>query len=534
MDELYKMILVDDEDEVRGRISSKISEESGFKVVGTAGNGYDALELIEEYSPHVVLTDIKMPYINGIELASLIRRDFPTIRIAFITGFDELDYAKEAIELNVSSYMTKPLTQNDISRFLNKLKLELDEEFREKYNLKLLRKKYEESIPLILDNYFISYLLGARIGNTSDTENLKQYGVSLDDKSYLLGFITLERDEKLRDVIEYEKMKLSVRSVSSNILERYNFVFYSFLFNDGIVFIIKKKGSAFRKTIDPVLYEIVKMNERFLSSHIDLGVSTLHEGFKQLRLAYEEAEKALNNSRFLNKGRIAYIEEIEEKTPTLFSLSDSEVREIEHASRYANDSELRNLIESLKMKSLRDNKSMSNYYPCAINLINILIQFSQSVEADLYVAAGGDVQEMISQFHSLEQVFDWFLALLLKLREKNVTSRVSNSQKLLDNAVKYIEQNYTDPTISMEKACEHLGISISYLSLLFKKEKQTTFIKYLTKTRMERAMELLRLTGDRIVEISGQCGYSDVYYFSHSFKKYKGVSPRKYREEINS
>jgi two-component system response regulator YesN len=115
MPDPYKIILVDDEDEVRGRISSKITAESGFVVAGTAGNGYDALELIEKLAPQVVLTDIKMPYIDGIELAGIIRRDYPTVRIGFITGYDEFDYARQAIKLGVRSYLTKPLTQEDIS-----------------------------------------------------------------------------------------------------------------------------------------------------------------------------------------------------------------------------------------------------------------------------------------------------------------------------------------------------------------------------------------------------------------------------------
>ncbi len=85
----------------------------------------------------------------------------------------------------------------------------------------------------------------------------------------------------------------------------------------------------------------------------------------------------------------------------------------------------------------------------------------------------------------------------------------------------------------MENVCEELGISVSYMSLLFKKDKDTTFVKYLTKVRIEKAQELLKLTGDRIVEIAEQCGFNDVYYFSHCFKKYMGVSPKKYREEKN-
>ena len=115
-----------------------------------------------------------------------------------------------------------------------------------------------------------------------------------------------------------------------------------------------------------------------------------------------------------------------------------------------------------------------------------------------------------------------------------MNTKMSNSQKMLDNAVNLINTNYTDPNISMEKVCEGLGISVSYLSLLFKKHKQTTFVKYLTSVRMQKAKELLKLTEDRIVEIAEKCGYSDVYYFSHSFKKNAGVSPKKYREESNS
>ncbi|MBF9018909.1 MULTISPECIES: helix-turn-helix transcriptional regulator [unclassified Oceanispirochaeta] len=110
---------------------------------------------------------------------------------------------------------------------------------------------------------------------------------------------------------------------------------------------------------------------------------------------------------------------------------------------------------------------------------------------------------------------------------------MTNSQRMLDNAVNFMEKNYTDPKISMESVCDEMGMSISYLSLLFKKEKQTTFVKYLTMIRLEKAKDLLGLTSEKIIDIAGKCGYNEVYYFSHSFKKYTGVSPKKYREEIN-
>ena len=354
MEELYKMILVDDEDEVRGRISSKISEESGFTVVGSAGNGYDALELIEEHAPHVVLTDIKMPFINGIELAAAIRRDYPTIRVAFITGYDEFDYAREAVELGVSCYLTKPVTQNDISRFLDKLKIELDEEFKRQYNLELLKKRYEESLPLIIDNYFASALISSSAADSGDIENLKTYGISLDEGNYLLAFIKIERNEGLPDVVEYEKRKLSVRSAVNSILERREYEHYSFLFNDGIIFLIKERGTLFLKNIDSVFSEMIQMTERFLSAKIDIGVSDLHREFSGMKGAYQEAEKALGYSKFLNAGRIVYIDQLEEKKPKMLSLGDSETREIEYAVKFGSEESLKNLLEGLKLAALRD------------------------------------------------------------------------------------------------------------------------------------------------------------------------------------
>ena len=492
------------------------------------------IELIEKHSPHIVLTDIKMPFIDGIELASIIRRDYPTIRVAFITGYDEFDYAREAIDLGVVSYLTKPLTQNDVSKFLKRLKIELDNEFKEKYSLEKLKKQYEESISLVIDNYFSSCLVYSRSDKGEDIETLKNYGVSLDDSSYLLSFIRIETAEISRDIVELEKMKLSVRSVINSILERHSYSHYSFMFGDGIVFIIKEKGKLFLKDIDSVFFEMVKMAERYLAVNIDIGISSLHREFSQLYSAYEEASKAIAYSKFLNAGRIVYIEQLEENPPRYLSLSESDIRNIEYTARFGSDSEIRNIMETLKLNALRDNKTVASYQLYIVNMMNVIVNFAGSIEADINEIAEGGILEIMSGFRSLEQLFDWVLSALIRLREKNLNTKMTNSRKMLEKTVAYINSNYQDPGISMEKVCEEFGISVSYLSLLFKKDMGTTFVKYLTGLRLEKAKELLKLTGDRIVEIAEQCGFNDVYYFSHCFKKHTGASPKKYREEQNT
>jgi two-component system, response regulator YesN len=534
--ELYKIILVDDEDEVRGRISSKISEESGFVIAGTAGNGYDALELIEKLSPAVVLTDIRMPFIDGIEMASLIRRDYPTVRVAFISGYDEFEYAREAIELNVSSYLTKPVTQEDISRFLIRLKGELDREFEEKYNLERLQRSYEENLPLLMDNSFTAFLVSSGRSQTQAQEDLRSCGVELDGINYLVVQVQVEDDGERRDLREFERMRHALRSLIGTTMERRGFAFNSFRFSEGIFFLIEERNKLFLKEIDPVFFEIVKLAEKFLSLRINIGISRLRNHFRQLNLAYEESCKALDHSRFLNAGRIVYIDQLDSKgnAPAVLSLTEGEIKTLEQTIRFGTDSEVRDLLDSLKMTGLRDAKGGVNFRMYAVNLVDVLVKYAAFVGVDLNSIAGEDVLEKLIRFRSLDQVFDWVLSLAFKLREWNLDTRRTGSQKILDRAVHMIERNFNDPRLSLDDVCEELGISVSYLSLLFRKNMDTTFVKYLTKIRIDKACELLRLTGDKIVDIAGQCGYNDVYYFSHSFKKSRGVSPKKYREETLS
>ena len=139
--------------------------------------------------------------------------------------------------------------------------------------------------------------------------------------------------------------------------------------------------------------------------------------------------------------------------------------------------------------------------------------------------------ETLSGTANTEQMFDWFENLIARLRMENLNSRVSSSNQSLEAAISYMKAHYMDPKLSLEATCDHVGISVSYLSLLFRKNTGLTFVKYLTALRMDRARELLKYSGDRIIEIAEKCGYRDVYYFSHSFKKHEGISPKQYRDD---
>ena len=147
---LYRIILVDDEEEVRKSIIKKINwQAAGFKVVGDAENGQEALEKIELLEPDVVLTDIKMPYMDGMELSNRVKAQFPATKILLFTGFDEFEYAKEAIHLEVGEYILKPMNSAELTNVFAQLKVKLDQEISEKRNVEILQKYYIESLPLL-------------------------------------------------------------------------------------------------------------------------------------------------------------------------------------------------------------------------------------------------------------------------------------------------------------------------------------------------------------------------------------------------
>ena len=534
LDDLYKIILVDDEDEVRGRISSKILAGSGFVVAGTAGNGYDALELIEKYSPHVVLTDIKMPYIDGIELAHIIRRDYPAIKIGFITGYDEFDYAREAIKLNVFTYLTKPLTQDDISVFLRKLKQDLDTEIAENYNRELIQKRYEESIPLIIENTFISILASGTGGREEDIDHLRHNGISLDETAYILGIVNINRNPENWNIIEFQKLKMSVRSRLSALLEQESYVFYSFIFNDNLVYIIKERGISFKNEIDLVFNRMIKTTDLYLSVTIDIGASLTHKTFNELSTAYEESQLALSFNRYNTVSKISWYNQFGEREILPVIFKDSDARKLEHLLRYADDEEIFLFLDELKKQAFSVSARYVNMSLYIVSLISQLSSYSASAGINFNDLTGVDIIELMEKTKNIDQLFLWVEKIVKVLREKTIASRVNNAQRILDQAVQYINEFYCKENLTMEAVCGELGISESYLSQLFKKYKETTFVKLLTSLRMEKAISMLVTTGDRIVEIANACGYQDVYYFSHSFKKYTGLSPKNYREEHTS
>ncbi|MCF7924938.1 MAG: response regulator [Candidatus Izimaplasma sp.] len=527
MKPVYKLILVDDEDEVRGRIASRISKDIGFEIVGKAGNGYDALELIEKLKPDVVLTDIKMPFIDGIELARIIRRDYPMIRVAFITGYDEFNYAKKAVELHVVKYLMKPVTSHEINTFLKELKQSLDEEYRNMKDLMIVKEKYEQLLPLIGDS-FLSSLINDTTLTPYHIDKLGLYGI---DVSKYKGFITCLVQTKNRgtyDLKRLEQLKVNANEMFKSIFSKAKFK-HSLLVAEGLVFVFTIE-SLTKNKIDTLLFELIESAREYLDVELLIGVSKPYDEFNHFPISYRQSKKALGYANSYDFGNIVYADELitYDKESKLITLED--YANFDQLLHYGTTQLLQDEIEKIKNR-IRKSDVFYDLPFLQIEIGHLIIHLASKAEVSLDNVIDGDLLITIQRTTAIDELFSLFEEVLLTVKALDIRKQLTRSEKLTQEAIAYIDEHYNDTTLTLEQLSDHLNVSLSHLSMLFKKNSGYTFSKYLIKVRMQKAEEYLSNTDLKIADIALLCGYSDVYYFSHSFKKHSGLSPRMYRKQ---
>ena len=232
----YKVLLVDDEEEVTNMIEERIDWAGlGFEVAGKAQNGVKALELSEKVQPDVVITDIKMPYMNGLELARYMKQENPGVRILILTGFDEFEYAKEAVHLEIDEYILKPVNADELSECLSRLKSVLDKERDEKLNVIKLEQYYADSLPALRVNFFCSLIEG-RILEGEVSKFLSDYKISLPGPYYCCAVMHTSQNH-VPDGMSPLLLSMSVqREVQERLSARWDCRYFTYLGNIVLIF----------------------------------------------------------------------------------------------------------------------------------------------------------------------------------------------------------------------------------------------------------------------------------------------------------
>ncbi|MDS0524241.1 response regulator [Clostridium sp. SHJSY1] len=535
---MYKLLLVDDEDEVREGIVKKIEwEKYGFELIGEARNGREALEIAEKDMPDIVITDIKMPFMDGITLSQELRKSIPTVRIVILTGFDEFEYAQKAVNLKVTEYVLKPISSEDLINILLKLKTQLDDEIAKKEDIDLLKTHYIKSLPILKEKFFSS-LISSRLKKDEIYDKCKNYGINLEGALFAAVVISIDDDILTKDhrykFGEEEEFKIyAVLNIVTEIGDIYD-IHNIFIHNDRIVLIIsdsEEKSEILSTEILSILEEIRQSVEKYLKLEVTIGLGTMEKDISMISDSWENAIAALDYRLILGSNRIIWIEDIEPNSKDKIIFDKSMEHELESSIKVGTEIEVTETIDRMFNKLIDTRASYKDYQIYLLEMLTAILKAAQSSNVDLTIIFGTDYNLFVELYkiNDLKYVKKWFKEISVKIMNHIMDERKDNCEYLVAKAKEYIHKNYNDSEININGICSYLHISQTYFSLLFKKETRMTFTNYLTLVRMNEAKKLLRTTTMKTFQVAQEIGYSESNYFSYCFKRHFGISPSEYR-----
>ncbi len=531
----YKIMLVDDEEEVRTSIIRKIDwQDAGFEVIGDAENGKEALEKIEQNEPDLVLTDIRMPYMDGLEMAEKIRQRYPSMKIVIFSGFDEFEYAKKAIKLNVIEYILKPVNVEELTAILKKIKKSLDEEIEQKRNVNLLRESYIRSLPTIRE-HFLNDLLHGGMEETEIAEKLKEYAIDIADASkWVVAAIHLEMDDKANKAVplhqQRELIPISVRNLIQEKLEnRYRFIIFHSAFETILLAAIDRENT--QTDLIALLGDACKEIKKVLEVSVTIGVGESCTSLNELNRSYRTTLNALGYRAITGSGGVICIGDMEPSVHEKLQFDSRMESELIAAIKFGPKERIKTVVDEIVGRMEEARVHYRQYQAYILAIINVLTRLS--LQYDLRISEMFDVEndyfEILGRVQKMENVRPYLTEVAINMNSAMEEARSNTTKNVISEAKRYIQDNFQDPDLSVEKICRHLHMSAAYFSTMFKKETGQAYIAYLTDVRLGRAVELLMATDDKTYIIAEKVGYPEQNYFSYVFKKKYGVSPTRYR-----
>lgn len=528
---LYKMILVDDEEDVRVSIERKVDWNSlGFELVGSVSNGEEALELTEQTHVDVVMTDIKMPFMDGLALCARVKENYKNTKVVLYTGFDDFELAREAIHLEADEYILKPIGAKDLENVFRKIRTNLDKEFDERRNVENLYEHYQKSLPMMREQLLCGVLEG-RVSREQAENLIQSYGMDFFAPYYSVALLTADF-RSLEETPQTDSMlRLSLLNLAKEYLEQHMKI-HIFMYLDQIAIIARLQYPG---EIQEMIYhmdQVCKMGSRILEVEVDAGIGHAYSMLSKICSSCEEAKAALEYRILLNDSSQAiYINDVEPKMEEVMFQEPQGLDRVLYQIKLGTKEELYASIDSYISELKKCKTTMQQYQLTFMMTVTELLKLLGNYQLDVNEIFGKNFapfQEM-SQMRSMEELSVFLKEACTRIWKKIQKERTASTNAMTEEAKHYIEEHYSDSALSVKDLCTHLNVSATYFSVMFKRETGMSFVSYLTRVRLEHAVELLDTTDDKGYIIAEKVGYTEANYFSYVFKKEYGVSPSKYR-----
>lgn len=525
----YSCLLVDDEAEVIRAIRKKLDWAGlGYDVPHCATNGLEALELAEEVPPDVVLTDIKMPYMDGLELSRRLKELYPNVRIIIFSGFDEFEYAREAIRLEVEEYILKPVHSEELEKIFLRIREQLDREADERRNLRMLKDYYNKSLPMLQENFYAA-LMDGKLSDAELNRQMEDYQIDLHGPLFTTVVFHLSKAE-LSEGMTSVLLSVSVRKLAEERIEKsWGGRFFHYLGNTVMIAQLAEEGDLIRLT--DACDQFCRLAKAVLKAPVTAGIGISCSRVKDLPSSYSGARGAVSYRIIYGNSKAINIAEIAPQERSVAELESSEsLRDIFRMIRMDRRQELPGAIAAYIEEKTASRGTIQEYRFFVMGLAGELYRFSRDNELSTEEIFG-DNDGMYRTIQQLEpeELTRWMTEVCMKMQEMVRNQRSDTTRSFVGRAIEYVEDNYGSSELSIDSVCSHLGVSAAYFSTVFKRETGKTFINYLTDFRMKRAAELLLNGNEKTYVIARKVGYADPNYFSYVFKKQHGMSPSRYK-----
>ncbi len=526
---LYKVIVVDDEKSIRERLTRYFPwSDVGFEVVGAAENGREALVLIEQEHPDVVLTDVLMPEMTGLELAKEIKISYPDIKVIILSAYDDFKYAQDAIQYGVKGYMLKPLNKEDFYDVFNKLMGELNEDAELK-KVSASNEKWNTQELMLLD-----LIKGA---------NLQKYTQEWSAQNPYIRVAIFSFERVFKETSTFS-IRQKIKELAIDFWKRYRVpvLFYG----NSLILLISEQKPVLRKDLKPKILLFADSLQQNLGeifkekSHIVVGVGNLAQSIQEISRSYHEAVHASSYKYFSEHETVIFREDLSanEEFENNKIIQDNIVEHVNSIEGKLMESVLIGEITEISndihrfFEALERSKGqkISEIRGSCSELVIMLIFRLKEKGLALPSIDNQQVLGKIYEIDSLKELKRWLKQMLETMSYDLTKSDEQNVNRYVLIAKEYVKSNYHEK-ITLIEMSNILFLHQAYFSAIFKKETGQNFIDYVNEVRIEKAAQLLRETDNKVKMISDMVGFHSHSYFIKVFKNEKGVTPVMFRRQ---
>lgn len=528
---MYTLLIADDEPLIRNGIKNSIDWQSlGFSKIFLAEDGQEALDIIRVNKVDLVLTDIVMPFMDGLELTKILSKEYPDIHIVILTGHEDFEYARQSVDLGVKNYILKPAGADTMYKKMSEICEKLHMENRKKEYISSIKKQLNQSAP-VLRSQLLNHIVCTATSNLDMyLERCKSFQVELGDGPYEVALVELELSEISAE--DYDLYLFASQNIAKESVGDEHFVF-----EDGRErVVILFRCSLFGDDAHDIVYQTLCVIQKAIYSYIKIGATcgsgSMVDAPERLHDSYLDAKKALECKYSLGGDNVYDIEDLGYLEKSFF-YPQKQIKNLINCIIFKGIDEVREAVtEVMNCISVGRSLSTPNIKMVYIEMVtSFLRELSNLKEVSEKIWSDGfDFYQAIDRLATPEKMKERLMLFAGEIHKEMQSVQTNSSIQIIEKVKNYVNQNYKDPELSLNSAAEFASVSTGYLSGLFKKEAGTNFVKYLTDVRMKKSMELLRTTDMKTYEIAFETGFSNPHYFSISFKKYTGMSPSEFRQ----